>query len=440
MKSLTQLTRRLMAARHVAVALLLCRLGVNVACATGPSPLVYSTDDPEVEMFFYPWTTSNGIGSVRDRAATFSWFSPQPGFPDITGSGIDPGRRGSFIVASDTSLTIPVGLDPSRYQIESVKVTLTMLASIGETPGGPYDGTPDSIFDVLSGADADPGRPVEMWGVGFGGVYETFGFNGETDPKYYNSGDRRWPASGGFLSGLYQVYPTDPTGADVSNNMFATGYSATAPGNVTGAIFDPTPFAVGKVYDDLGVEYASGAHVTQGDVFEFDVNLALPGVAAYLQSSLSHGNVGFFFSSLHEPNGHEGDVYYPDFYLDNVDTGPNPNGAGPTIEVVVTILDEVLLAGDYDHNGVIDALDYGVWLTTYGSTVAAGAGADGNGDGSVNAADYTIWRDAISLQPAIAVPEPGATAMVGMIAVTTAFFGWMRWYVGPMLPDEGADD
>jgi hypothetical protein len=440
MHSLTQLITPHMTLRHHQHALLLWCCFVNTASASGPAPLVYSSDDPEVEMFFYPSTTSNGLGSVRDRAATFSWFSPQPGFPDITGSGIDPGRRGSFIVAGDTSAMIPVGLDRSRYQIESVKVTLTMLGSIGETPGGPYDGTPDSIFDVLSGADADPGRPVEMWGVGFDGAYETFGFNGETDPKYFNSGDRRWPVSGGFISGPYEVYPTDATGADVSNNMFAMGYSATASGNVTGGIFDPTPFAVGKVHDSLGAEYAPGAHVTQGDVFEFDVDLAMPDIAEYLQASLSLGNVGFFFSSLHEPNGHDGDVYYPDFYLDNVANGPNPYGAGPTIEVVVTILDEVLLAGDYDHNGVVNELDYNIWSATYGATVTPGGGADGNGDGFINAADYTVLRDSMSLAPAIAVPEPGAAQMAGMFAVTAAFFGWMRWYIGPLLPDEGADD
>ncbi len=409
------------------------------AVASTPAPIVYATDDPEIEMFFYPASTANGLGSVRDRGATFSWFSPQPGFPDITGSGVDPGRRGSFIVAGDTSATIPTGLDPSRYQIESVTVTLTMLGSIGETPGGPYDGTPDNTFDVLSGADADPGRPVEMWGVDFGGDYETFGFDGETDPKYFNSGDRRWPVSGGFVNGPYEVYPTDPIGADVSNNMFEGGYSATAPNNEN-AIFNPTPFAVGKVYDDVGVEYAPGAHVTQGDLFEFDVDLALPGVAEYVQSSLREGGIGFFFSSLHEPNGHDGDVYYPDFYLDNVSSGPNPNGDGPTIEVVVTILDESLVVGDFNHDGAVDELDYNEWSAAYGSAVTAGSGADGNGDGFIDAADYTVWREAFSLAAAIAVPEPGGSAMAGILAVTAAFFGWMRWYVGPLLPDEGADD
>ena len=51
----------------------------------------------------------------------------------------------------------------------------------------------------------------------------------------------------------------------------------------------------------------------------------------------------------------------------------------------------VLLAGDYDGNGVVDQLDYDVWATTYGSTVDLRA--DGDGNGAVDIFDYTIWRE-----------------------------------------------
>ena len=51
------------------------------------------------------------------------------------------------------------------------------------------------------------------------------------------------------------------------------------------------------------------------------------------------------------------------------------------------------LAGDYDGLGTVDAADYTVWKTTFGNIVAPGTGADGNGNGVVDAADYTVWRD-----------------------------------------------
>ena len=50
------------------------------------------------------------------------------------------------------------------------------------------------------------------------------------------------------------------------------------------------------------------------------------------------------------------------------------------------------VAGDYNHNGVVDAADYVLWRDTLGQTVTAGSGADGSADGTVNQADYDFWR------------------------------------------------
>ncbi|MGL4511848.1 MAG: ELWxxDGT repeat protein [Lacipirellulaceae bacterium] len=53
----------------------------------------------------------------------------------------------------------------------------------------------------------------------------------------------------------------------------------------------------------------------------------------------------------------------------------------------------VPLLGDYDSSGAVDPQDGAVWATHYGATSGVGLAADGNGDGFVNAADYTVWRD-----------------------------------------------
>lgn len=64
--------------------------------------------------------------------------------------------------------------------------------------------------------------------------------------------------------------------------------------------------------------------------------------------------------------------------------------------------------GDYDGNGFVDNDDNLVWRSTYGSTTDLRA--DGNSDGVVNAADYTVWRDAydaaLAMATAIATVAP----------------------------------
>jgi hypothetical protein len=101
----------------------------------------------------------------------------------------------------------------------------------------------------------------------------------------------------------------------------------------------------------------------------------------------------------------------------------------------------VVTTGDYNGNGVVDAADYTVWRDTLGQTVAmAGDGADGTGpggmpDGLVDQLDYQFWKDrfgnvvpgagggsAGGLAASVAVPEPGtlAVAMIVLLTVSSA--------------------
>lgn len=53
------------------------------------------------------------------------------------------------------------------------------------------------------------------------------------------------------------------------------------------------------------------------------------------------------------------------------------------------------LTADYDGNLVIDLNDFAVFTSTFGSI--SDLRADGNNDGVVDAADYTVWRDSSEL-------------------------------------------
>jgi hypothetical protein len=59
-------------------------------------------------------------------------------------------------------------------------------------------------------------------------------------------------------------------------------------------------------------------------------------------------------------------------------------------DISVALVTATALAGDYNHNGVVDAADYTVWRNSFGQS-GAGLAADGNGDGQVDQLDYSIW-------------------------------------------------
>jgi hypothetical protein len=67
------------------------------------------------------------------------------------------------------------------------------------------------------------------------------------------------------------------------------------------------------------------------------------------------------------------------------------------------------LAGDYNKDGAVDADDYTVWRSNFGST--SNLDADGNNNGVIDAADYVVWKDNVgntaAAAQATAIPEPG---------------------------------
>ncbi len=81
------------------------------------------------------------------------------------------------------------------------------------------------------------------------------------------------------------------------------------------------------------------------------------------------------------------------------------------------------LVGDYNGDGTVNLADYTVWRNTLGSNVAAGSGADGSGNGVVGAEDYTFWKTnfgnssgASALSNAV-VPEPASYVLLLVTSV-----------------------
>jgi lysophospholipase L1-like esterase len=91
------------------------------------------------------------------------------------------------------------------------------------------------------------------------------------------------------------------------------------------------------------------------------------------------------------------------------------DGVHPTARAHTVLSDAalraVLPAGDFNLDGLVALDDYNAWSVAYGDLFATAyaanrrLAADANGDGQVNAADYTVWRDGWS-GSSTAVPEP----------------------------------
>jgi T5SS/PEP-CTERM-associated repeat protein len=69
-----------------------------------------------------------------------------------------------------------------------------------------------------------------------------------------------------------------------------------------------------------------------------------------------------------------------------------PSGLGwNTTQLYKAGVLSVQLVGDYNGNGFVDAADYTLWRDTLGSTT--NLAADGNGNGGVDSGDYNVWKE-----------------------------------------------
>jgi beta-glucanase (GH16 family) len=103
------------------------------------------------------------------------------------------------------------------------------------------------------------------------------------------------------------------------------------------------------------------------------------------------------------------------------DFGGDPNGS--TVFPQVMDIDYVRVwqrptgvTGDYNGDGSVGAADYVLWRESHGQS-GIGLAADGSGNGTVDEADYLVWRQNFSSTTGLAdgsatnVPEPCGTAL-----------------------------
>ncbi len=63
--------------------------------------------------------------------------------------------------------------------------------------------------------------------------------------------------------------------------------------------------------------------------------------------------------------------------------------------VQLQVVSTPFFSADFDHDGDVDATDYGIWKNAFGLNQLG----DANGDGKSDAADYTLWRNQLGSHP-----------------------------------------
>lgn len=298
-------------------------------------PIRFEPAVPSIDRWMYPFNSTPGS---RPAAPVFGTYGDD--------SGVDT-RHGQFLLAWDPTPGIPAGHEPRRYLLRSVQL---IVQSIRE---GSFlnDSTPDAyetfLMEGQAGAtpDSDPGRPLELFGVGFRGAFNRTDFTAASPFGSAGAGGRN-----AFAAGF------DPQGnlVDVGNNV-----GKTDPAFPT---FPSRPFATSTI---PGV--GQGDPVPSGSDIVFDLDLSDPLVLGYLRRSLQQGRLWLAVTWLGESNGFSGNPTYPD-----IATAENLVFAPPRLRIEGTWVSDV----DSDADGVPDD-----WERFHFDSLAGEGTADTDGDG-----------------------------------------------------------
>jgi endonuclease I len=161
---------------------------------------------------------------------------------------------------------------------------------------------------------------------------------------------------------------------------------------------------------DSVVAFAGDTSVltTNADLFEGSLQLA-GGTGHTFTATMDTGPVGSFDAT-----------YKLNFSDENVAGAQN-------FTLTLNLVGQVLLAGDFNRDNVVDTADWLVWSKSNGQSVAAYSFADGNGDMTVNDDDLDLWRrhfgevavGAGGSALGTGVPEPAGGAMLLMALAMT---------------------
>jgi len=231
----------------------------------------------------------------NDRRPTASVFGAYGELDNIPGFDFDDRDAQFFLDFSTVALVAP-GQGASRYQVASLEIWVVVSTHNRFFFDSSAD--PLSTYQNLA-TDSDPGRPIEIYGVGYRGGFTQATFNQ----------DSPFGPAGSIYKNVRNAYAIDFGGGgnarDVSNNVEEG--------------FTPNPWAIADApgsIDTLGNFVAApllaGSLVPEGTVLRFQLNLADPKVRTYVQEGLHAGRIHLMVSSLYNATQQSSDI--PKFY------------------------------------------------------------------------------------------------------------------------------
>lgn len=296
-------------------------LAAGVFAAVGMAqsgPIQASYTIPTLDRWMYPFNATPGARALI------------PTFGALGLSGFDD-RDAQFLVGFAGEPQIPSGQGTNKYRI----VRAVVRATVAEGGVFVYDPTPDALEtyydpnDPQYVPDSDPGRPIELFGVGYRNGFSLLTF--QEDSPF--GGVPLVPPAEGARNAFAAVLDAQGGGTDASRNV---------------RLREEAPsMAVG-----VAPSLSGGDTVPPDTEFTFEIDLCATGVKSYLAQGLDAGMVHLMATSLHvaQPGG---PTTYPVFYSKE-NAVAAALGYTATFELTVVLDDDADLNGD----GVLDLFDF----------------------------------------------------------------------------------
>ncbi|GAB4552900.1 MAG: hypothetical protein Tsb0013_15290 [Phycisphaerales bacterium] len=329
--------------------------------------MIITRDVPTLDRWNYPFNFTPG---TRTAASVFGVVGAE-----VTDGVTFDQRDAQFLIGFDLQPEVAAAMcDPQDLVVTQAVVTVT----VSNNNNFVYDDSQDSFTSHLplgtpgATVDTDPGRPIELFGVGYRG-----GFDQSTFVENSPFGAVAWEGRNAFPID----FDANGDPRDVSNNVSGspTGIGPLDP-------FEPNTFAVGTI-DTL----TPGDLVPANSVVSFSIDVSDPDVQQYLRDALVSGELRVMVTSLQFASFQTMEGAFASLYTkENIFA----TGRTATLSLIAECAAPSGCAADFDMDGDVDLGDFGAFGAAFGTSAGDpnfDPNADFDNDGDVDLGDFGFF-------------------------------------------------